>query len=129
MFAIGENMRRTLFIAVLICGALLSACASCCTQAARPSADSVPGADATDFEDAVAIAQAALVEQSRYPADDYTLVSARQLPIKGQYIWRVTFKPTELLPKDPSKEAIGAGGEIFVNVDLDTRKPEIKYGE
>ncbi len=55
--------------------------------------------------------------------------SARQMLINGQFIWQVTFKPTNLLTEDPSTEVIGAGGEIFVNVDLKTEKTDLRYGE
>jgi hypothetical protein len=37
---------------------------------------------------------------------------------RGPAYWRVTFKRRDLIPKDAVSE-IGAGGEIFVDVDLD----------
>lgn len=122
-------MRKTPFLIMLVCGTSLFACASCCRQVPPSATGSVPGIDTAELRDAVGIAVDAVNEQSRYPADHYTLVSARQMVIKGKYVWRVTFKPARLLPKDPSGEMIGAGGEIFVNVDLETRKPELRYGE
>jgi hypothetical protein len=36
---------------------------------------------------------------------------------RGPTFWRVTFKRRDLIPKDASSE-LGAGGEIFVDVDL-----------
>ena len=122
-------MRKTPFLIMLVCGTSLFVCASCCRQAAQSATNSVPGIDTAELRDAVGIAVDAVNEQSRYPADHYTLVSAQRMMIKGKYVWRVTFKPARLLPKDPSREMIGAGGEIFVNVDLKTRKPELRYGE
>ena len=83
----------------------------------------------TDLQDAVCIATSALHGPTQYTADRWTLISARQILIDGRYVWRIIFKPTELLPDDPSTRAIGAGGEVFVNVDQATKKIEILYGE
>ena len=60
---------------------------------------------------------------------DYKLIGAQQTILKGRYSWIVTFKPTELLPPDPSIARIGAGGEVFVNVDVQTDATEIRRGE
>lgn len=108
---------------------LLMVFASGCMHAPLSQPSPTTGADIAGLQDAVAIAVSALHDQSRYPANDYTLTSAQQIVVKGKYVWRITFKPTRLLPGDPSKDAIGAGGEIFVNVDLSTKKPEFRYGE
>jgi hypothetical protein len=81
------------------------------------------------MEEAVAIAVSALHDHSPSTDKDYTLTSAQQIIVKGKYIWWITFKPTRFLPKDPSKGPIGKGGEVFVNVDLSTKKTQITYGE
>jgi len=103
--------------------------ASGCTHAPSSQSGSSPGADIAGRRDAVAIAVAALQDQSTYPANDYILTSAQQIVVEGKHLWRITFKPTRLLPRDPSNELIGLGGEIFVNVDLSTKKTELSYGE
>jgi hypothetical protein len=91
--------------------------------------DVLASSDVGAIANAIRIAKAA-VEQSRASANEFKLTSAQQLVVKGNYIWRVTFKPTKLLsPKDPSKGLIGLGGEVFVNVDLTTGKTEIRYGQ
>jgi len=38
-------------------------------------------------------------------------------PPNGPSVWDVTFKPTSLIPASASEE-VGAGGEIFVRIDL-----------
>ena len=86
-------------------------------------------ANVSDMNEAVSLGIAAMIEQSHYPKQEYTLISAQQIFHKGKYIWRITFKPTDLLPKDPSEQPIGLGGEIFVNVDLNTKQAEVRYGE
>lgn len=82
-----------------------------------------------DLQDSVAIAVSSLHDQASYQSNEYVLTSAQQIVVKGKYVWRITFKPANLLPKDPSKGLIGAGGETFVYVDLNTKKTEITYGE
>ena len=48
---------------------------------------------------------------------------------RGPAYWRVTFKRRDLIPKDTASE-LGAGGEIFVDVDLDTNVAKIAgHGE
>jgi hypothetical protein len=81
------------------------------------------------LQDAVEIAVSALYQQSSSPGTDYTLTAVQQIIVNGQYIWLITFKPTKFLPEDPSKGPITMGGEVFVNVDLSTKKTEIRYGE
>jgi hypothetical protein len=81
------------------------------------------------MNEAVALGIAAVGNQSHYPKQGYTVVSAQQRFHKGKYIWLVVFKPAKLLPKDPSKECIGLGGEVIVNVDLSTKETVVTYGE
>lgn len=96
-----------------------------------PSSQPSPatGPDIAGLREAVAIAVSVLHDQSSYQSDEYILTSAQQIVVKGKYVWRITFKPANLLPKDPSKGPIGLGGETFVYVDLNTKKTEIRYGE
>ena len=74
----------------------------------------------------IAITKTADVRESR---GEFKLVSAQQIIVNGKYIWRITLKPVSLLPDDPSTQEIGAGGEIFVNVDLKTEEAIVIYGE
>ena len=60
---------------------------------------------------------------------DYRLVGAQHVPVGGQYLWRLTFKPVNLIAKDPSQGVIGAGGEIFVNVNVETGQCVVTGGE
>jgi len=122
-------MMKAIQITVLAFLPLLIVFASSCTPIPTSKPNSTCQANITTIEEAVGLAVSALQDQSHYPASQYTLTSAQQIIFKGKYIWRITFKPTELLPKDPSKGPIGKGGEIFVNVDLSTKKTEITYGE
>ena len=43
---------------------------------------------------------------------------------RGPAYWRLTFKRRDLIPKDASSE-LGAGGEIFVDVDLEANVAKI----
>lgn len=72
----------------------------------------------------IAVARSVNVLESR---GEFKLISAQQVIVNGKYIWRITLKPVSLLPDDPSTREIGAGGEIFVNVDLDTEEAIITY--
>ena len=72
------------------------------------------------------MAKSADVRKSR---GEFKLVSAQQIIVKGKYVWQITLKPVSLLPDDPSTQAIGAGGEVFVNVDLKTEEAIVTYGE
>jgi len=64
-----------------------------------------------------------------YSVDDYKLVEAANLYRNDPRAWRVTFKPRRLIPADPSQVCVGAGGEVFVDVQQDTRRATIRYGE
>jgi hypothetical protein len=83
--------------------------------------------DASGRNEAVQIAITSLHNQAG--SEHFILTSAQQIIVQGQYIWRITFKPENLLPKDPSKGLLTKGGEIFVNVDLKTKTTKISYGE
>lgn len=89
-------------------------------------------ADMRNLQKAIDIAIPALYKDTTLQKIDYnfyTLTAVQQIIIKNKYIWRVTFKPKEFLPEDPSKEFITLGGEVFVNIDLSTKETEITYGE
>lgn len=85
-------------------------------------------APATDLERAVGLARSAALE-SDHDLESYALTGAQQHYLEGSYVWRVTFKPKHLLPADPATGMIGAGGEIFVHVVLETGETTITYGE
>lgn len=85
--------------------------------------------DTRKFNDAINIAAEAMNKEPQVYAAEYVLMSVQQIIVNNKWICRVTFKPKELLPVDPSKNFIGLGGEAFVNVDLSTKKTVITYGE
>lgn len=81
-----------------------------------------------EFTKAVSIGTAKL--QSTLPsASDYKLIRAELVWRKEKYTWRLTFKLAKLLPKDPLQTPIGKGGEVFMDIDLDTEVVVIRYGE
>ena len=86
------------------------------------------GAAPTDMERAVAAAREAALEHG-HSLETHRLVGAQQFVHEGRYVWRVTWKPKHLLPDDPSTGKIGAGGELFVNVVLETGEATIGFGE
>ena len=63
------------------------------------------------------------------PSSDYKLIKAEMTWAEGKYAWLVTYKPVKLLPEDPSKGRIGAGGEVFITVDVKSGHTEVRYGE
>ncbi|MBN1150468.1 hypothetical protein JXA84_04515 [candidate division WOR-3 bacterium] len=81
-----------------------------------------------DHNKAVSLSLEKLKELTPEPWD-YKLIGVEQLYRDGMYVWRTTYKPVSLLPQDPSKEIIGSGGEIFIEVELSTNKILVKYGE
>gem|GEM_PF-1620144 len=85
-------------------------------------------AETDDLSEALSLSLAELETRSEKPSD-YILIKAERIPVNNKYIWRITFKPKEFLPADPSSEMIGAGGEIFVNVDTDTQEKSLSHGE
>ena len=85
-------------------------------------------AETADVTEAISLSLAELETRSEKPSD-YILIKAEQILVNNQFIWRITFKPKELLPADPSSEVIGAGGEIFVNVDPETKETTLRHGE
>ncbi len=114
-------------IRVLVFGLLLSVLfsGSSCVHHGRQQT----AADVSLMNEAVSLGIVAVGEQSHYPKHGYTVVSAKQIFHGGKFIWRVVFKPTILIPEDPSTQPIGVGGEVFVNVDLSTKETVVRYGE
>jgi len=84
--------------------------------------------ETSDMAKAVSIGVATLAKELQSPVE-YKLTSVQQIYYEGKYIWRITFKPKKLLPADPSSQPIGAGGEVFINIDLDTKETVVRYGE
>lgn len=80
-----------------------------------------PKLDASDCLQAIALAMKVL--EPLAPQDGpFKLIGVTNLvkgsrPPSGPMVWELTFKPTRLLPDDPSKE-VGAGGEWFARIDL-----------
>lgn len=87
------------------------------------------GVETNSIKDAINIAISALRKEPLVKVTDYTITSAQQIPVNKKWIWRVTFKPKDLLPDDPSKGPLTLGGEVFVNVDLAAKETVITYGE
>ena len=84
--------------------------------------------ETSELYKAVSIAMGKTVNL-RKSRGEIKLISAQQIIVKGKYIWRITLKPVNLLPKDPSTKAVGLGGEIFINVDLKTDEAKVTFGE
>lgn len=86
----------------------------------------------SDCQEAVSLG-IALLTSMNIDLSQYKLVSAENA-IKGPahagpYIWRLTFKLKRLIP-ETSNEEVGAGGELFVETDLSTKKGKLLgYGE
>ena len=88
--------------------------------------------DVKDFWDAIDLACTALYNDTMtksFGYDMYVLTSSQQILKNNKWIWRVTFKPKQLVSDDPSKGPLALGGEAFVNVDLSTKETTVTYGE
>ncbi|MBN1972343.1 MAG: hypothetical protein JW787_01795 [Sedimentisphaerales bacterium] len=83
----------------------------------------------TNLLEAINLAIPALKKDVLANKTEYILTAVQQNIRGGKYIWRVTFKPKELVPDDPSEGPHTLGGEVFVNVDLGTKSTVITYGE
>lgn len=84
---------------------------------------------ADDCHKAIAFA-IELLEEGDFNFYELKLITAENL-IKstGPDVWRITFKPKRLIPSNIDSE-VGAGGEIFVEVNLAENKARITgYGE
>ena len=92
--------------------------------------DEGKASDSDDSELAKAVAQAASKLRTTVEnCSEYKLINAKMICVKGKYVWLVTYKPAKLLPEDPSTAIIGAGGEVFLSVDLKSGQTEVRYGE
>jgi hypothetical protein len=82
---------------------------------------------AAELNRAIALAEQTLTASGASPAE-LKLTSAVNMTAGREYrgpaYWRVTFKRRDLIPKDSSSE-LGAGGEIFIDVDLDANLAKI----
>ena len=99
------------------------------------SYDLEPGRGITsqECEEAIALAEEFL-PAAGVRAEAYKLITAENMSTRGgdyrgpQY-WHLTFKLRELIPDD-LEVPVGAGGEIFIEVDLTNRKTSLAgYGE
>jgi len=110
---------------VCLCSAMTLA------QDPKPKQDNVVGEE--NITNAVALAcghvKAYLLRVRRTGTSPYRVIAAHNLIQKGHTMWLVTFKPADLMPKDPTREAIGAGGELFVTVDLMNKQCTMTHGE
>ena len=109
----------------LLTALLLAVALSGAAVAQEDAPDSRP--ELAALERAVELSVAELTRLSLDPAD-YRVVEVRLLYHESPTLWRVTFKPVALLPT-PERLTVGAGGEVFVNVDLDTGEIVVTYGE
>lgn len=86
-----------------------------------------------ECEEAIALAEAMLPTIGANPPD-YKLITAQNLSTpagvyRGPQFWHLSFKLRELIPSTPQAE-VGAGGEIFVEVDLTEQRAWLAgYGE
>ncbi|CAN5332002.1 hypothetical protein BH23BAC1_BH23BAC1_17830 [soil metagenome] len=70
-----------------------------------------------------------LLKANQINDDLYQIVSLLHVFHNGTSIWNVILKNKHLIPDSPD-QAIGAGGEIFIEVNLATGKAKITgYGE
>jgi hypothetical protein len=85
------------------------------------------GPDAEELAKAIAVATNEL--QATVPSSSlYKLIKVELAREEEDAIWRATYKLSRLIPQDPN-EVIGAGGEVFVSVDLKTGRATVRYGE
>lgn len=110
--------------ALTVAGLIFGISAVC----AAPKASEPAGPQTADLARVFMLSITKLQSVTKSPAD-YKLIKVEMTWAKGKYVWRATYKPARLLPNDPSKEAVGAGGEIFIDIDLTADKAEVKYGE
>ena len=57
----------------------------------------------------------------------YRIIAAQNLLDKGDSIWRVTIKPTTLIPADPTGKKFRVSGERFVTVNLTTKQCSMEH--
>jgi hypothetical protein len=86
---------------------------------------------AAELNRAVELAEKAIAAKT--PVAGYQLTSAINMvagrEYRGPAFWRLTFKRRDLIPPDAESE-LGAGGEIFVDVDTKTNLATVTgFGE
>jgi len=87
----------------------------------------------SDYQKAIQLADD-LFPELKLKRSDYKLIGIQNMVIKGQqyegpHIWRITYKLSSLIPKD-EMGMIGAGGEVFIKVDIKNNKATVTgYGE
>jgi hypothetical protein len=108
-------------------------CVGGCAHDAAPGDKTMPShPTAKELDEAVALAERAVVAGGAV-LDQLKLTSAVNMmagrDYRGPAHWRITFKRRDLIPGDAASE-LGAGGEIFVDVDLETSAAKITgHGE
>jgi hypothetical protein len=110
--------RPALLLLLLVVGACRS-----------PEAFETHPSETKRLDRAISIALARTADLRREHGKEYRLIGAEQMILDEKYVWRVTFKPLHLLPDDPATGIVGAGGEIFVNVDLGDETATVGFGE
>jgi hypothetical protein len=110
-----------------VLAALLLAMGASGVGFAQEEAVETPPDMGAEAERAIDLAVGELAHLSLDPAD-YRLVEVSLQYHTSPSLWRVTFKPVALMPT-PERLTIGAGGEVFVNVDLDSGEIVVTYGE
>jgi hypothetical protein len=89
--------------------------------------------DTADYKIVITLADE-LFPELELQRDNYKLIKIENLIVKGEkylgpYIWHLTYKQKNLIHEDENEE-IGAGGEVFIEVNLNIRKAKLLgYGE
>jgi hypothetical protein len=125
MFCKSVNGKSQVISAVLLSMVLFG---SSCERRDSGASKGKAQPETSDLNKAVSIGCAKLAEEVESPTE-YKLIGAEQIYYEGKFIWRVTFKPTRLLPAKGAVKPIGVGGEVFMNIDLETGETIITYGE
>jgi hypothetical protein len=98
-----------------------------CAHAPAPSEERIMSVTTKELGRAVELAEKEILASGAVVAE-LKLTSAINLmdgrSYRGPAYWRLTFKRRDLLPKDAESE-LGAGGELFLEVDLDAGSAKI----
>jgi len=81
----------------------------------------------TELLQAIKIAEEAIVKKN-IKLSEHKIIKAENVLKKSPKFWFITFKKKSLIPA-AENQIIGAGGEIFVAVDLSKNTVKITYGE
>ena len=91
------------------------------------------GTTSQECKEAIILAEE-ILPTIRVRVEDYKLITAENMSTrngdyKGPQYWHLTFKLRDLI-QDKPELPIGAGGEIFVEIDLNDRRASLAgYGE